>query len=434
MKTVLTLLLSIYLTHAAAASDDELIDYLRGAAQTLETPADLDPLIDAVGDRQFVLLGEASHGTSEYYTWRAEISKRLIEEKNFRFIAVEGDWTSAYEVTKYIKDLPGAGDSAEEVLANFDRWPPWMWNNEEVKELVNWLREYNMAIPEGERVGFYGIDIYGMWDSMHAVIEYFEKHYSEYADQVQQAYNCLIAFDDNPQAYAAAVYQGRADCQSDVAEVLSLLREYEEQMSTGDPRNYFNAKQNALVVKYAELHYRSMPDRGPDSWNYRVRNFKNTVVRLGEYFDGNGKGVVWAHNTHVGDARATPMANQGMENIGYLLRDRFGPLNIFIVGFGTHRGSVLAGSEWGAPMEEMEVPEAMNNSFGDLFYRAGVTNALIVFDAETPEALSEPRGHRAKGVVYNPLQERGNYVPTILPQRYDAFIFIEETGPLTPLF
>ncbi len=434
MKSLTIFLFFFFIVLPVMANDDEIIEYLQNAAHTLEYPADLDPLIDATGNRQFVLLGEASHGTSEYYTWRAEISKRLIQEKDFRFIAVEGDWTSAYEVTKYIKDLPGASGNVDEVLANFDRWPPWMWNNQEVKELVKWLRAYNMNLPEDERVGFYGIDVYGMWDSMHSVVEYFDTYYNEYAEQVHQAYDCMFAFDDNPQAYAAAVYQGRADCQNEVEEVVSLLRENKERFRADDERQYFNAKQNALVVKHAELHYRAMPERGPDSWNHRVRNFKNTIVRLSEFYDGNGKGVVWAHNTHVGDARATPMANQGMENIGYLMRDRFGPQNVFIVGFGTHRGRVLAGSEWGAPMEDMEVPEAMSNSFGDLFYRAGISNALFVFDADVPEALSEPRGHRAKGVVYNPLQERGNYVPTVLPDRYNAFIFIEETGPLTPLF
>ncbi len=433
MKLSVYLFTAIFSFQLLHANDTELIDYIRSHAVSLESKQDLDPLIDAAGERQFVLLGEASHGTSEYYIWRAKISKRLIEEKGYRFIAVEGDWTAAYKVNKFVKDLPGAGAGAREVLASFDRWPPWMWNNEEVKELITWLRDYNLELPEHERVGFYGIDLYAMWDSIHEVIGYFESMYPENAERVRQKYNCILAFDDNPQGYAVAVYQGRADCRNEIEDVVLLLRDNAERYKSDDRRKYFNAKQNALVVKYAERHYRAMVDRGPRSWNYRVRNFKNTVDRLAGYFGGDGKGIVWAHNTHVGDARATPMANQGMENIGYLLRQKHGEENVFIVGFGTHRGTVLAGREWGAPVQTMEVPEAMQNSFGDLFYRAGISKALILFDDQVPEALMQARGHRAKGVVYNPLQERGNYVPTIIPQRYDAFIFIEKTSTLSPL-
>ncbi len=433
MKTFLSILIATILINPVHTNDDELIEYIRTAAQPLTTERDLNPLIEAAGDRRFVLLGEASHGTSEYYTWRTKISKRLIEEKGFNFIAIEGDWTAAYQVNKFIKDLPGAATDPREVLVSFNRWPQWMWNNEEIKELIVWLREYNLERPENERIGFYGVDIYAAWDSIDEVIGYFDDRYPEKAGRVRNAYGCLLAFDDDPQNYARAVYQGRVNCEEDVREVVSLLREHADSFIIDDPKGYFNVKQNALVVKNAERHYRAMVDRGPGSWNYRVRNFKDTAVRVADYYGDGAKGIVWAHNTHVGDARATPMANQGMENIGYLLRDKFGEEQIFIVGFGTHRGSVLAGSQWGAPMETMQVPEAQENSFGDLFYRTGIPELLLVFDDRTPESLYEIRTHRAKGVVYNPRQERGNYVPTILPQRYNAFIFIEETEPLTPL-
>ncbi len=434
MKTFLSILIVTVLIHPVYTNDDELVEYIRSNAQPLNTAQDLDPLIQAAGDRRFVLLGEASHGTSEYYTWRAKISKRLIEEKGFSFIAVEGDWTAAYEVNKFVKDLPGAAADPREVLASFNRWPQWMWNNKEVKDLIVWMREYNSDRPVEERIGFYGIDIYAAWDSIDEVIGYFDERYPEKAGDIRDAYDCLLAFDNDPQAYAIAVYQGRVNCKEAVGKVVSTLRYHADRFKDDDPKGYFNVKQNALVVKQAERHYRAMIDRGPGSWNQRVRNFKNTAVHIADYYGNNANGIVWAHNTHVGDARATPMANQGMENIGYLLRDRFGSEQVFIVGFGTHRGLVLAGSEWGAPMETMQVPQAMENSFGDLFYRTGISELFLVFDEHVPESLYEIRGHRAKGVVYNPHQERGNYVPTILPQRYDAFIFIEETGPLSPLF
>jgi erythromycin esterase len=433
MKIFLTFVYLVITLQIIYANDEEIITYIRSVIHPLTSQEDLDPLVNAAGNRRFVLLGEASHGTSEYYSWRALISKRLIEEKGFRFIAVEGDWTSAYEVNKFVKDLPGAKENARDVLACFTRWPQWMWNNEETEELIVWLREYNMNLPENERIGFFGIDLYAMWESIREVINYMESNYPEESDRVRNAYNCMLAFDNDPQGYAVAVYQGRADCSENVMGIVSFLRNNAGEFSSDDPRQYFNAKQNALVVQNAERHYRAIVDRGPDSWNYRVRNFKYTVERLSEYYGNNSRGIVWAHNTHVGDARATPMAHQGMENIGYLLRQKYGEENVFIVGFGTHRGSVLAGREWGAPVEIMDVPGAIENSFGDLFYRAGISEGLIVFDETVPEFLMQPRGHRAKGVVYNPQHEQGNYVPTILPLRYDAFMFIEETGPLSPL-
>jgi erythromycin esterase len=433
MKSFISFLCILFFMESVLPDNTELTEYIRQAAQSLDSIQDLDPLIEAASDRRFVLLGEASHGTSEYYTWRAEISKRLIVEKGFRYIAVEGDWTSAYEVNKYVKGLPGAASNAREVLGSFDRWPQWMWNNEEVKSLIAWLRDYNLGRPVDERVGFYGIDIYATWESIREVIYYFASKNHEKTEQVRNAYACLTAFEDNPQGYAAAVYHRRVDCKANVEDVVSILREHAGNFSTRDPIGYFNAKQNALVVKNAERHYRAMVNQGPDSWNYRVRNFKSTVERLADFYGEDSKGIVWAHNTHVGDARATPMAHQGMENIGYLLRDTYGEENVFIVGFGTHRGSVLAGRQWGAPMETMIVPEAVEDSFGNLFYQAGISNALLIFQGDIPASFFEVRGHRAKGVIYNPLQEHGNYVPTILPQRYNAFIFIEVSNPLTPL-
>ena len=433
MTYLLALVILFFSIETIYPNNDDLIEYIRRVAHPLDSIRDLDPLIEAAADRRFVLLGEASHGTSEYYTWRSEISKRLIAEKGFRYIAVEGDWTSAYEVNKFVKNLPGAGNNAREVLASFDRWPQWMWNNEEIKSLINWIRDYNLDLPADERIGFYGIDIYAVWESIREVVHYFESNDHERTDLVRNAYACLLEFENRPQDYAVAVYQRRADCKPHVEEVVSLLREHAESLSAKDPVAYFNLKQNALVVKNAERHYRAMIHRGPDSWNYRVRNFKGTVERLADYYGEDSKGIVWAHNTHVGDARATPMAHQGMENIGYLLRNRHGEENVFIVGFGTHRGSVLAGRRWGAPMETMQVPEAMENSFGDLFFQAGIPEALLIFNDEVPSSFFDIRGHRAKGVVYNPIQESGNYVPTILPQRYNAFIFIEETNPLTPM-
>lgn len=415
------------------AEDGELVEYFQSIARPVESPSDLDALLDAVGDSRYVLLGEASHGTSEYYTWRAEISKRLIREKGFSFIAVEGDWSSAYEVNRYVKDLPGAGESARDVLSSFDRWPEWMWSNREVKSLIEWMRQYNMNVPMEKRVGFYGMDLYAMWASIREVIAYFDSYFPDYSDKMRSWYACLLPFEGNPQHYATAVFRQQVDCSDDVAAVKSFLRENRRRFAAADEKKFFNVSQNALIVKNAERHYRAMVDRGPRSWNYRVRNFKDTVERLMEFYGPDARSIVWAHNTHVGDARATPMAHQGMENIGYLIRQKHGPEDVFIVGFTTYRGSVLAGAEWGAPVEEMQVPEGLPGSYEEIFQKVGIPQALFIFGEEVPEVVLQPRGHRAKGVVYDPTQERAHYLPTILPQRYDALIYIEETSPLSPL-
>jgi erythromycin esterase len=409
---------------------DDLKQYLSQTAIPLQDGSDLTPLVQAVGDARFVLLGEASHGTAEYYIWRKRISQRLIEEKGFSFIAVEGDWTAAYEVNKYIKNLPGAAEDARSAVSAFTRWPQWMWSNEEVVSLIEWLRKYNLTKMQDDRVGFYGIDIYAMWESIDEVISFFEVYYPEHHSAVRNAYGCILQFEDDPQRYAISVVRGKPHCADEVQSVVNLLRLIDADRTD---RTYFNAKQNALVVKYAERHYRAMGDRGTASWNHRVGNFKLTVERLMEFYGNDSRGIVWAHNTHVGDARATPMARQGLENIGKLIREKYGNDDVFIVGFGTYRGTVIAGREWGGPMEFMEVPDGLKGSVEDLFNRVGHDNAVYIFNEETPQTLYSQLRHRAKGVVYNPRNEHGNYVATILPLRYNAFVFMKETTALTPL-
>jgi erythromycin esterase len=433
-KSIPSLVLFGLLSMPAVAGDSEIIEYLRGIATPISDAGDLSPLINSIGEQRFVLLGEASHGTSEYYTWRSEISKRLIAEKDFRFIVVEGDWSAAYKVNKYIKRLPGAPGSAAEALSYFDRWPEWMWNNRETLELVEWLYAFNEDLSPDERVGFYGMDIYGMQESIDQVISYTEANLPGEEARIRSFYRCIRRFGDDPREYAVAVFRQGADCSGDVARAIEMLHENAPALKRDDETAYFNAIRNALVVKYAERHYRAMADRGPDSWNHRVRHFKRTVEDLSEYYGGGGRGIVWAHNTHVGDARATPMLQRGSENIGYLLREKYGAGDIFIVGFSTYRGSVLAGREWEGPMELMRVPDAAVSSYDYIMYRVGKQAALFIFDGVYPRAMQRPRGHRAKGVTYHPENEHGNYVPTVLPERYNAVLFIKETTALNPLY
>lgn len=416
-------------------NDGELIEQLRGVAHSLNSAEDLDPLMKRVGDARLALLGEASHGTNEYYTWRAEISKRLIEEKGFSFIAVEGDWASCERVNRYVRGVGGAGENAREVLMSFDRWPRWLWANEEIVELVEWLREHNENLPENKRVGFHGIDVYGFKDSLEKAPRYAGQFDDELAAKVDRACACLAPYADDPQRYVRMVAMERRSCEDEITAAVTALRDNRQRFREHDADGYLAAKQNTMVIKHAERHYRAMLQQGPQSWNHRVDHFHGTVDRLLDHYGEDAKGIVWAHNTHVGDARATQMRRQGMNNIGQHARETHGEENVVIVGFSTHRGKVIAGSAWEAPQREMDVPEAMPGSLDELFHQLDKSSFLLVMnDAREIDGFIRPRGHRAIGVVYNPQTERqGNYVWTNPTQRYDVMIYIDETTALSPL-
>ena len=414
-----------------------LSDGLKHIARPLESDKDLDALLDAVGNARFVLLGEASHGTSEFYTWRTRISKRLIEERGFSFIAVEGDWPDCYRVNRYVKHMADSGDSALDVLHAFERWPTWMWANREVIELVEWLRAHNRRIASERQVGFYGLDVYSLWDSMRAVTEYLERIDPKLAAAARRAYNCFEPYAEDVQEYARATALVPTSCEDEAIAVLRELRVNAPQFREDGREGFFNAEQNALVAKNAELYYRTMVRGGPSSWNVRDHHMVETLDRLFEHHGPRAKAIVWEHNTHIGDARFTDMARAGMVNVGQLVRQGREREGVLLAGFGTHRGTVIAAEEWGAPMERMRVPPARAGSFEEAMYDAAVGDALLLFDSDDerriPE-LYEPLGHRAIGVVYDPRAERwGNYVPTIVPRRYDAFLYIDETRAVDPL-
>jgi erythromycin esterase-like protein len=412
-----------------------LIAPVRELSRPLRNVHDLDPLLDRIGDATCVLLGEASHGTSEYYTWRAALSKRLIREKGFSFIAVEGDWPDCYRVNRYVKGYADAGDNAHEVLHAFERWPTWMWANEEVVALAEWVRRHNDSAVADQKVGFYGLDVYSLWDSLYAVMTYLRRTDPSALDAAWKAYHCFEPYGEDEQAYARATRFVPDACEKEVIDLLAELRAKAPQYRADDREAYFQAEQNALVVKNAEAYYRAMVRGGPDSWNVRDRHMAETLERLLQHHGPGAKAIVWEHNTHIGDARYTDMADDGMVNVGQLARDRFGAERAVLVGFGSHRGTVIAGKSWEAPMERMEVPPARPGSWEDVLHTAGPTNKLLLFgDTGPTEALVEPRGHRAIGVVYRPeYEQHGNYVPTVLPRRYDAFLYLDHTHALRPL-
>jgi erythromycin esterase len=425
---------------AVMSFDSGMLDDLRALKRPLSSPADLEPLLDLIGDARFVLLGEATHGTSEFYDWRTEISKRLILEKGFSFIAVEGDWPDCYSVNRYVKGH-GAAPSADEVLHAFARWPTWMWANREVVALAEWLRAHNIQLPEQRRVGFYGLDVYSLWESMAAVIEYLDGIDPEFARMARRAYDCFDPYYEDAQAYARATALVPTSCEEETVRMLRALQNRPRSGADDDRDAHFDAEQNALVAQNAERYYRAMIRGGASSWNVRDRHMMETLDRLANHYGPGSKAIVWEHNTHIGDARFTDMANHGMVNIGQLAREAYGESprerdGTVLIGFGCWRGTVIAADEWGAEMERMTMPPGRAGSWEDLLHRVG-GDGLYVFDGSDDggvRGLDRAIDHRAVGVVYHPSAERwGNYVPTILSRRYDAFLFIDEANALDPL-
>lgn len=429
-----------FLNLDARQTTEELVSSIYGAGNPLQSDEDLDTLLERIGDARCVLLGEASHGTSEYYLWRARLTKRLVTERGFSFIAVEGDWPDCYAVNRYIKGYRDAGASAHSMLQEFDRWPTWMWANWEIVALTEWLELHNRSSDsEGaSQVGFYGLDVYSLWESMTSIIDYLAENAPEALDTARHAYLCFEPYGEDAQSYAWHTSLVPDSCEDEVVDLLSEVRRNVHQYP-GDPEASFDVEQNARVAVNAERYYRAMVRGGPASWNVRDRHMADTLDQLMEYHDslhpnGRAKAIVWEHNTHVGDARATDMARAGMVNVGQLVRAQNDPQDVVLVGFGSYHGSVVAGREWGAPMEQMPVPAAQPGSWEHVLHEANRGNRLLFADQLRAHRTSlTPRGHRAIGVVYNPRQEAGNYVPTVLPERYDAFLYLDETDALHPL-
>jgi erythromycin esterase len=414
----------------------DISDLVSRITTPLNDTSDLDPLMKYIGDSKYVLLGEASHGTHEYYTWRAKISKRLIEEKGFSFVAVEGDWPDCYRLNRYIKNYPYSGKNAQEVLNSFNRWPTWMWANWEIVAFAEWMKDFNKELPVNKKVGFYGLDVYSMRESMDAIIDYLKKNDPKTLQTAMKAMQCFEPYNgDEGQSYARASRLVSQLCEK---EVVDLLRDIQSKMAhyNSDHENVFSTEQNALIAVNAEKYYRAMIHGGAKSWNIRDEHMTTTLNKLMDYYGGDAKVIVWEHNTHIGDARATDMASEGMVNVGQLVREQHSNDGVVSVGFGSYKGSVIAGREWGGVMHKMQMPAAVKGSWEYMLHHIGneKNKLLMLHELNNEEDMGAPIGHRALGVVYNPEYEQyGNYVPTILPMRYDAFIFLDETKALNPL-
>lgn len=333
------------------------ITEVRSVTRELDSPSDLTALVERLSDTQYVLLGEASHGTSEYYRWRSWLSAQLIQKHDFSFVAVEGDWTDCYEVNRYVKGLDDEM-TAREVLSAFERWPTWMWANWEVLEFLEWLASHNEGRTDGEMVGFYGLDVYSLFKSMRALIEYLDDIDPDAAADARAAYRCFEPYRKDAREYARAVRLAPESCEDEVVEVLAEFIEDGPDYTDNHPDERFSAEQNALIAKNAEEYYRAMIGGGTDSWNIRDRHMTETLERLMEHHGSDARGIIWAHNTHIGDARATDMKRRGRHNIEQLVREQAETDNVMLIGYGSHRGSVIAGEEWEASMEQMTVPPA----------------------------------------------------------------------------
>ncbi len=415
---------------------ERIASVVRAEARPLDGHAhDYDALFEEIGDARVVLLGEATHGTHEFYRERARITQRLITEKGFTVVAVEADWPDAYRVNRFVR---GAGDdaSAVEALGDFQRFPTWMWRNAEVLNLVDWLREYNQELGEGSpRVGFYGLDLYSMFTSISEVLRYLEETDPEAAQRARYRYGCFEHFGEDPQAYGYTAQMGITEsCQDHALQQLVELRRLAGEARGLPEDELFHAQQNARLVKNAEEYYRSMFSRRDSSWNLRDCHMADTLDALLAHFGPDTKAVVWEHNSHIGDARATQMGAEGEWTVGQLVRERRGD-DAFLLGFTTHTGTVAAASEWDAPVEHKQVRPSLPESYEAVFHATGIPRFYLPLrKGAAREALMEPRLERAIGVIYAPRTERvSHYFEAVLPEQFDAVIHWDETRAVEPL-
>jgi len=417
----------------------DLINAIRLAAHPLtgET-TDFDPLLKMIGDSRFVLIGEASHGTHEFYRLRAQITKRLIAEKGFTAVAVEADWPDAYRVNQFVR-FEGEDEDAIDALAGFQRFPSWMWRNADVLDFVGWLRNYNEH-RHSKRVGFYGLDLYSLHTSMQAVLDFLDKVDPDAARRARYRYACFEHFGEDTQAYGyAASYGLSKSCENEVVGQWMEMRNRAADLANRDGRvardAFFFAEQNARLVKNAEEYYRSMFHERISSWNLRDSHMAETLEALTHHLGPKAKIVVWAHNSHLGDARATEMGQRGELNLGQLVRQRYGK-EATLVGFTTYTGTVTAASGWEAAAERKHVRPALAGSYEALFHETGIQNFLLPLGhkEKATSLLREPRLERAIGVIYLPRSERvSHYFHAQLPEQFDAILHYDETRAVEPL-
>jgi erythromycin esterase-like protein len=421
---------------------DPARDIVRSAALWFEPEADgIEAVLDRIGDARLVLIGESTHGTEEFYRIRAQITQALIEKKGFNIVAAEADWPDAYRVNRYVHDRSD-DHSAEAALGDFKRFPRWMWRNTEVLRFVEWLRGFNERRPARQQAGFYGLDLYSLHASMNAVLEYLAKVDPDAADRARMRYRCFEGFGEDAQSYGYAATLGLTrPCEDDVVAQLIELRRHAAAYARRDgiiaADEQFMAEQNARLVSNAEQYYRAMFGARQHSWNLRDTHMADTLDALIAHVSqtaGSGRAVVWAHNSHLGDARATEMGQHGEINLGQLARERYQE-EVKLIGFTTHAGSVTAASDWDEPTHHMRVQPSLPASYEALFHTVGLERFLLTFEDEhVCEALTVPRLERAIGVIYRPETERvSHYFVAQLCKQFDMVLHIDRTHALEPI-
>ena len=402
-------------------------------------PGDYDALIERIGEARFVLIGEASHGTHEFYRERAEITRRLIVEKRFNAVAVEADWPDAYRVDRYARGV-GNDRTARAALSGFKRFPAWMWRNEVVQDFIAWLRAHNGSLPPGERAcGFYGLDLYSLFTSIEAVLGYLARVDPEAAKRARHRYACFDHFHEDSQAYGYSASFGMSKpCEDAVVEQLRDLQRKTLDYAREDGEDFFQAEQNARLVRNAEEYYRTMFKGRVSSWNLRDSHMAETLEALAAHLDRESppaKVVVWAHNSHLGDARATEMGDAGEHNLGQLVRVAH-PDESVLVGFSTYEGRVTAADDWDEPARVKRVRPGLPGSYEDVFHGLGLPRFLALLDepSRLPPEWRTRRLQRAIGVIYRPETERAShYFHAQLVAQFDAMIHFDVTRALEPL-
>lgn len=420
----------------AVMQPPKAVQAIAAACEQFDTvdSANLEPLLARIGDARVVLLGEATHGTSEFYRMRENISRELIDRKGFNFIAIEADWPDAARIDRYVRH---AGHRSARWSA-FARFPAWMWRNQETRKFVDWLRARNTGLPKHERVALHGLDLYSLYNSIHSVIAYLEQVDPATAEVARRRYACLTPWQSNPASYGyVALNDQYRSCEREVVSMLSDLLIAEQRYAAQDGEHFLDAVQNARLVANAERYYRKMYYGSRASWNLRDSHMFETLQNLLNFYGPRSKAIVWAHNSHIGDCRATEMSRRGEHNIGQLCREEFGA-GAYLVGFGTHSGHVAAAPDWDGPMEVKQIRPSMAGSYERLCHDAGCANFLLPLrnpkSEQLIEDLSKPRLERAIGVIYRPETElQSHYFQAVLPRQFDEYIWVDQSSAVSPL-
>jgi protein-L-isoaspartate(D-aspartate) O-methyltransferase len=415
--------------------DDRIRDLVADSCEpfnSVET-ANIDPLLERIGNAGVVLIGEATHGTSDFYRLRNRITAELVSRRNFRFVAIEGDWPDAARIDHYVRHF----DYPPSEWVAFARFPTWMWRNQDVREFVDWLRIHNSNRPADERTAFHGLDLYSLYSSVRAVLEYLDGVDPAAAALARQRYGCLTPWQSDPATYGRAALSGAyRSCEEDVVRMLTEIAGKRREYAEHDGERFLDAVQNARLIANAEEYYRIMYYGSRSSWNLRDKYMFETLQTLREHYWPDNKLIVWAHNSHVGDASATEMASRGEFNIGSLCRRAFGK-DMYSIGFGTDNGTVAAASDWDGPMEVMSLRPAMDRSYERLFHETtlpGFSLGLRNASTRVRDELRQPRLQRAVGVVYRPETEfASHYFEAVLPRQFDEYIWIDTTQAVVPI-